>query len=60
MSASRSSSRRSRTVLLAVLALLAAAALALLGLYAFIRAKADALQAGAAFTFVLPLGGENS
>ena len=51
MSASRSSSRRSRTVLLAVLALLAAAALALLGLYAFIRAKAGALQAGAAFTF---------
>lgn len=51
MSASRSSSRRGRTVLTAVLVLLAAAVLALLGLYAFVRAKAGALQAGAAFTF---------
>lgn len=50
MSASPSSRRR-RTALAAVLVLLAAAALALLGLYAFLRAKATALQDGAAFLF---------
>lgn len=51
MSTSRSSSRPGRAALRAVLALLAVLALALLGLYAFIRARAGALQAGAAFTF---------
>ena len=51
MSTSRSSSRPGRTALRAVLALLVVLALALLGLYAFIRARAGALQAGAAFTF---------
>lgn len=50
MSASPSSRHR-RTALAAVLVLLAAAALALLGLYAFLRAKATALQDGAAFLF---------
>ena len=49
MSTSRSSSRPGRTALRAVLVLLVV--LALLGLYAFIRARAGALQAGAAFTF---------
>lgn len=51
MSTSRSSSRPGRAALRAVLALLVVLALALLGLYAFIRARAGALQAGAAFTF---------